>query len=49
LPDHLHGMWTLPPGDDDFTNRRRWPIKQGLFKALSAAGRRSTMQRARLP
>ena len=22
LPDHLHGVWTLPPGDDDFTNHR---------------------------
>jgi putative transposase len=22
LPDHLHCMWTLPPGDKDFT--RRW-------------------------
>jgi len=23
LPDHLHCVWTLPPGDDDFTNRWR--------------------------
>ena len=21
LPDHLHCLWTLPPGDDDFSNR----------------------------
>jgi putative transposase len=21
LPDHLHCIWTLPPGDDDFSNR----------------------------
>lgn len=21
LPDHLHCVWTLPPGDDDFSNR----------------------------
>ena len=27
LPDHLHCVWTLPPGDDDFTNRWRL-IKQ---------------------
>jgi len=33
LPDHLHAIWTLPPGDDDFSSRwqeiksrftRRW-------------------------
>jgi putative transposase len=27
LPDHLHSMWTLPPGDNDFA--KRW----GLIKA----------------
>jgi putative transposase len=21
LPDHMHAIWTLPPGDDDFSNR----------------------------
>jgi putative transposase len=21
LPDHLHCVWTLPPGDDDFSTR----------------------------
>ena len=21
LPDHMHCIWTLPPGDDDFSNR----------------------------
>ena len=24
LPDHLHCLWTLPPGDDDFSNR--WKV-----------------------
>ncbi len=23
LPDHLHAIWTLPPGDADFSNRWR--------------------------
>ena len=23
LPDHLHAVWTLPPGDADFSNRWR--------------------------
>lgn len=21
LPEHMHAIWTLPPGDDDFSNR----------------------------
>ncbi|MEM1061061.1 MAG: transposase [Planctomycetota bacterium] len=21
LPDHLHAIWTLPPGDNDFSKR----------------------------
>ena len=24
LPDHIHGMLTLPPGDADFSSRWRW-------------------------
>jgi putative transposase len=23
LPEHLHAIWTLPPGDHDFANRWR--------------------------
>ncbi len=23
LPDHLHALWTLPPGDEDFSHRWR--------------------------
>jgi REP element-mobilizing transposase RayT len=23
LPDHMHALWTLPPGDEDFSHRRR--------------------------
>jgi len=46
LPDHLHGMWTLPPGDDDFTNRWRL-IKQGFSKALPPTERRSQVRIAR--
>ena len=29
LPDHLHTVWTLPPGDDDFP--RRWQVLKGRF------------------
>jgi hypothetical protein len=46
LPDHLHCVWTLPPGDDDFTNRWRL-IKQGFSKTLPITERRSAIRRAR--
>ncbi len=29
LPDHLHGVWTLPAGDDD--GHRRWTQIQAIF------------------
>ena len=46
LPDHLHAVWTLPPGDDDFTNRWRL-IKQGFSRALPKLERRSLVRIAR--
>ena len=46
LPDHLHCAWTLPPGDDDFTNR--WQlIKQDFSKSLPVTERRSAVRMAR--
>src|SRR5262249_23194873 len=33
LPDHLHAVWTLPPGDADFSTRWRL-IKTRFAKAL---------------
>ena len=29
LPEHLHCIWTLPPGDDDFSGR--WRAVKALF------------------
>jgi putative transposase len=35
LPDHLHAIWTLPPGDADFS--ARWSlIKSGFSRGLVA-------------
>lgn len=34
LPDHVHTIWTLPPGDEDFASRWR-AVKIGFSKALS--------------
>ncbi|MBI3800995.1 MAG: transposase [Deltaproteobacteria bacterium] len=36
LPDHLHAVWTLPPGDDDFPSR--WKAIKGRFTAMVRKG-----------
>jgi len=36
LPDHLHCIWTLPPGDGDFANRWRL-IKTQFTKRCASA------------
>jgi putative transposase len=38
LPDHIHAIWTLPPGDADYATR--WShIKATFSRALPASGR----------
>jgi putative transposase len=46
LPDHLHCIWTLPPGDSDYTNRWRL-IKAGFARRLPKTERRSLVRTAR--
>ncbi len=46
LPDHLHAVWTLPPGDDDYANRWR-TIKQHFSRALQQIEHRSEVRRLR--
>jgi len=41
LPDHLHAIWQLPPGDADFSTRWRL-IKTGFSRGLPASSMRST-------
>ena len=37
LPDHMHSVWTLPPGDDDFSSR--WAkVKTAFTKKYLANG-----------
>ena len=36
LPDHLHCLWTLPPGDSDFSSR--WREIKARFSARVASG-----------
>lgn len=45
LPEHLHCVWTLPPGDADFSMRWRL-IKSGFSRALPKTERRSNVRKA---
>ncbi len=46
LPDHLHCVWTLPPGDDD--NATRWRlIKTAFAKRMPATEHLSNARRRR--
>ena len=46
LPDHMHCIWTLPPGDTDYTLRWRL-IKAAFSKTLPRIERRSKVRIAR--
>jgi putative transposase len=46
LPDHIHAVWTLPPGDADFSVRWRL-IKSHFVRALPRHERLSDVRRAR--
>lgn len=54
LPDHLHCLWTLPPGDDDFANRwksikirfvQRLPAQEPRSNTRARRGERGIWQR----
>ncbi|WGS86328.1 transposase [Methylomonas sp. UP202] len=44
LPDHMHAVWTLPPGDADFSKRWRL-IKSGFSRALPKTEYRSNVRK----
>jgi putative transposase len=44
LPDHLHCVWTLPPGDADFG--KRWNVLKGYFSRAVEKGERISQSRA---
>lgn len=47
LPEHLHAIWTLPPGDAAYPRRWGW-IKKEFTKAwLAAGGREQRRSRSR--
>ena len=43
LPDHLHCVWTLPPGDSDLS--RRWHDIKSRFAAQMPQGERRSLRR----
>ena len=43
LPDHLHCVWTLPPGDSDFSTRWRL-LNSGFSRALPKTERLSDVR-----
>ena len=43
LPDHLHCIWTLPPGDSDFP--MRWNLLKGRFSRAIKRGERISKSR----
>ncbi|WKJ90428.1 transposase [Methylomonas montana] len=45
LPEHLHAVWTLPPGDADFSKRWRL-IKSGFSRVLPKTEYRSDARKA---
>ena len=44
LPDHLHCIWTLPPGDSDFSTR--WNLIKGTFSRSVEKGERVSLSRS---
>jgi len=45
LPDHLHCIWTLPPGDSDFSTR--WHDIKARFSARIPRGERRSARRVK--
>jgi putative transposase len=45
MPDHLHCMWTLPPGDADFSTR--WNLLKGHFSRVITKGERISQSRSK--
>ena len=46
LPDHLHSIWTLPPGDEDFSSRWRM-IKEQFSRGVPRDERITASRSAR--
>lgn len=47
LPDHLHAIWSLPPGDDEYPKRWGWIKKEFTKEWLSVGGMEESISAAR--
>jgi putative transposase len=47
LPEHLHAIWSLPPGDDEYPKRWGWIKKEFSKEWLSAGGTEAWMPRSK--
>jgi putative transposase len=47
LPDHLHALWSLPPGDCDYSLRWRWIKREFTRGRLALGGQEQPRSRAR--
>jgi putative transposase len=45
MPDHLHCIWTLPPGDRDFS--MRWNLLKGHFSRAIPQGESISSSRSK--
>jgi len=48
LPDHLHAIWSLPPGDADFSKRWAWLKKEFTKRYLQVGGREQFKSESRV-
>jgi len=47
LPDHLHAVWTLPPGDDNYSLRWQKIKEEFTISYLAAGGQEGVRSRSR--
>jgi putative transposase len=47
LPDHLHSLWALPPGDARYSMRWAWTKKEFTKRWLAAGGRERPVSNSR--
>ncbi len=48
LPDHLHTLWSLPPGDSNYSMRWRWIKKEFTQRWLAMGGDEQPRNQSRL-
>ena len=47
LPDHWHTIWSLPPGDSDYSRRLGWLKKEFTSRWLAIGGRETPVSEGR--